>query len=230
MTRLLLYIKHRLPFVWRWIEWLNGLLFYWLECKSMIGHARQSTAEYTLDGFGFRLVEKSDLTLLHDLLQRQRSGRLDYFRPHEFDLRSLTKALDNPAFVMFGVFADRQMVGYFFLRCFWNRRCFVGRLIDEPYEKRGIGRVMNQIMYQTAWRSGFRIFTTVSTENTLVMRSHANNPTARVRKRLANNFLLVEFVPDEKIAHEDAATSVKAYLAKSDDIESNASPGAGKKA
>jgi hypothetical protein len=53
---------------------------------------------------------------------------------------------------------------------------------------------MNQILYNTAWRSGFRCLTTVSKNNALVMRSHANNPTFRILKELPNDYLYVEFV------------------------------------
>lgn len=102
----------------------------------------------------------------------------------------------DPAFLMFGAYSEQGMVGYFFLRCFWNRKCFVGRLIDEPFEGQGIGRVMNQIMYHTAWWSGFRCMTTVSKHNNAIMRSHERNPHARFRQPLPNDYLLIEFSPD----------------------------------
>lgn len=95
---------------------------------------------------------------------------------------------------MMGVFDGPRMLGYFFLRCFWNRKCFVGRLIDEPYEGKGIGRVMNSIMYNIGWRSGFRVLSTISKNNHLVMKSHASNPLMVVLKELDNDFLFVEFI------------------------------------
>lgn len=95
---------------------------------------------------------------------------------------------------MMGVFDKKRLVGYFFLRCFWNRKCFVGRLIDEPYEGKGIGRVMNHIMYNIGWNAGFRVLSTISKKNHLVMKSHANNPSMVVLKELDNDYLLVEFV------------------------------------
>jgi len=199
MTRLLLFVKHKLPFLWGWVEWLNTLLFRILHGGKLKRQAEQSLREFTLEGYTFRMIQRADLKTLYDLIHRQAQGRLTYFRPHKFEMKELEKANRNPAFLMFGVFHQESLIGYFFLRCFWNRKCFVGRLIDEPFEKKGIGRVMNQIMYQTAWRSGFRCFTTISRDNSWVIRSHVNNPTTRVVKSLNHNFLLVEFVAEDRL-------------------------------
>lgn len=194
MTGLLLFIKHRLPFLWRGIDWLNLVLFRLLHGDRLQKEAEHCFREFTLAGYQFRALTVRDLDGLVNLLARQRAGRLDYFKPHGFDHESLERVTRNPSFLMFGVFSDERLVGYFFLRCFWNRKCFVGRLIDEPHERKGIGRVMNQILYNTPWRSGFRCMTTISKNNALVMRSHANNPTVRVLEELPNDYLFVEFV------------------------------------
>lgn len=194
MTKLLLFVKHRLPALWRVIEWLNALLFSVLHQTSLRRESERCFREFTLDGYTFRSLTPDDLDGLFGLLDRQRSGRLDYFRPHGYSRRSLRRVTKDPAFLMFGVFFDDELVGYFFLRCFWNRKCFVGRLIDEPHERKGIGRVMNKILYNTAWRSGFRCFTTVSKDNALVLRSHKGNPAAHIREELPNDYLLIEFI------------------------------------
>jgi hypothetical protein len=194
MTRLLLFIKHRLPLIWRGIEWLNAVLFRLLHADRLQRASEQSLGEFTLDGYRFRPLRQEDLGELFDLLQRQRPGRLAYFKPHGFDRKSLQRACRNPAFLMFGVFDGGLLVGYFFLRCFWNRTCFIGRLIDEPHENKGIGRVMTKILQNTAWRAGFRCLMTISKSNTRVMRSYANDPTLRILEELPKGYLLVEFV------------------------------------
>lgn len=195
MTRVLLFVKHRLPFAWRGVEWLNACLFRLLHGQRVDREAQRSFEEFTHERYTFRALAEADLGQLHDLLHRQGAGRLEYFKPHGFDPESLRRALNNPSFLMFGVFDDDGLAGYFFLRCFWNKKAFVGRLIDEPHERRGIGRVMNDILYHTAWRAGFRCLTTVSKANELVMRSHRNNPAVKVLGDLANDYLFVEFVP-----------------------------------
>ena len=194
ITRALLFVKHHVPIVWRMVEWLNASLFVSFHGRRLEDEAAQCFREFLLDGYVFRPVIYEDLRDLKNLLDKQSEERLEHFRPHDFDLQSLENSFRNPAFLMFGVFFQEDIVGYFFLRCFWNRRCFVGRLIDEHHDKQGIGRVMNQIMYHTAWRSAFKCHTTISKNNAQVMRSHANNPAVRVLRELPNNYLFIEFV------------------------------------
>jgi hypothetical protein len=199
IARILLFLKHRAPFLWRGIEWVNGLLFRLLHAGRMKDVRARVLAESTHSQFHVRELELADRPGLQRLLERQGEQRTRHFRPHGFDRASLERAFANPAFIMFGVFEDGSLVGYFFLRCFWNRRCFVGRLIDEPHERRGIGRLMNGVMYHTAWRSGFRCLSTISRNNAMVMRSHANNPTMKVLDELPDDYLFVEFVPPRDV-------------------------------
>lgn len=196
MTRLLLFVKHRLPLIWRIIESLNSVLFKLLHRDRLKREASQCFEEFKLDGYEFRALHHDDLEGLFTLLKRQKEGRLDYFKPHGFDRKSLAQVYADPAFLMFGVFSGAELVGYFSLRCFWNRRAFVGRLIDEAHERKGIGRVMNSILYNTAWKSDFRCHTTISKRNAMVMRSHAKDPNVKILKELPNDYLLIEFIRD----------------------------------
>ena len=194
IVKILLFIKHHLKFLWSLVDSLNALLFRVLHSRRSKEVIRKVIKEYGLPGFTFRELEQNDLKSLKSLIDRQKKERLTYFNPHGFESKNLVKAHKNPSFIMMGVFDGPLMVGYFFLRCFWNRKCFVGRLIDEPYEGKGIGRVMNSIMYSIGWNMGFRVLSTISKNNHLVMKSHANNPAMVVIKELENDYLLVEFV------------------------------------
>jgi len=197
IARLLLFIKHRLPFLWLPIEALNGLLFRLLHARRMRRVLKQVLGDVTHPHFSVRGLAAEDLAALEALLRRQGEARTRHFQPHGFEAASLRRAVSNPAFLMFGVFDGAKLVGYFFLRCFWNRKCFVGRLIDEPYERRGIGPLMNEVMYQTAWQSGFRCMTTISKHNKSIMRAHSKNPFAKTIAELPNDYLMLEFVPPE---------------------------------
>ena len=194
IARVLLFIKHQLPWLWAVVDSINARLFKMLYSQRIRAESKKAFDEFHLDGFGFAPLQSKDLAQLESLLNRQGEDRLRYFQPHGFDRISLERMFKNPSFLMFGAFRDQTLVGYFFLRCFWNRKCFVGRLIDQPYEGQGIGRVMNQIMYHIAWRSGFRCMTTISKENHQVIRSHRNNPHARLIGELSNGYVWVEFV------------------------------------
>jgi hypothetical protein len=196
LVRLLLYIKHHLTFIWQLVEWLNSSLFKLLYGRRIEKIIPEILKVHDLPGFSFQRLYLEDLPALKLLLDKQARRRLDYFRPHGFDEKTLLKVSNNPAFIMLGVYKGPDMVGYFFLRCFWNSKCFVGRLIDENWEGKGVGRVMNNIMYDLGWSSGFRIFATISKNNHMVMRSHANNPAIVVLRELKNDFLLVEFLKE----------------------------------
>jgi len=204
IARTLLFIKHRMPRLWAGVDWLNALLYRLLHRDKVQPEVERAFSEFGLPGYEFRPLKREDLSSLQQLIQRQDPSRLRYFQPHSFEAGALKKMHANPAFLMFGVLAEGGLIGYFFLRCFWNRKCFVGRLIDEPFERQGIGRVMNQIMYHIAWWSNFRCFTSISKRNQWIMRAHSRNPHARFVSELANDYQLVEFVPlSEDIGFDD---------------------------
>ena len=150
--------------------------------------------EVVIPPFSYRRLDTKDAELVYDLIHAQEASDLEFFHPHGFDLNSIRKQFMNFSFLMMGAFEGDKLAGYFFLRFFVNKKCFVGRLIDKNYRGKGIGHVMNTIMYETAWRMGFRCLSTISRNNSLVMRAHSKNPNMKVLKELQNDYLLVEFV------------------------------------
>lgn len=173
---------------------MNGKLFNLFYGSTFKGVTKDTFKIYGLSGFAFRVLGSADLALLTELISRQPAKDLVFFKPHEFDDKSLLDVYRNPAFIMMGSFEGEKMVGYFFLRCFWNKKCFVGRLVDREYQGRGIGKMMNEIMYNIAWRSGFRCLSTISRNNKAVMSAHAKNDSMVILKELDNDYMLVEFV------------------------------------
>ena len=196
MVRILLYIKHNLPGIWRLTERINGFLFSLLYEDRFKKIIPDVLCASSLNDYTCRLLEMNDLHSLEAFLIKQPSERVEYFKPHGFNYNSLLEAYNNPAFFMFGIFKGEEMAGYFFLRCFLNKKSFVGRIISQNYEGKGIGKEMNRIMYNTGWNGGFRVLSTISKNNNLVMRSHARNPYIVIRKELKNNYVLVEFLPE----------------------------------
>lgn len=194
MERFLLFIKHNVRFLWRIIEWGNGILFSLLYRSRLEKVLSGVFEEVTESRYNFRKLAQADINGLHLLLNSQDEGDLDYFKPHRFNIKSLERQLKIPSFLMMGAFDGEKMAGYFFLRFFANKKCFVGRLTDKDYRGKGIGRTMNRIMYETAWRMGFRCLSTISRNNTLVMKAHAENRNMVVLKELAGDYMLVEFV------------------------------------
>ena len=197
MEGTLIFIKHHFAHVWRMIEYFNSNLFSLLY-KSSLNNAIYSVFdELVVPSYAYRKLVITDASSLYNLINSQEEADLEYFKPHGFDKKSIISQFFNRSFLMMGVFDNDKLIGYFFLRFFANKKCFVGRLIDRDYRGRGIGKEMNKIMYQIAWRMGFRCLSTISRNNKAVIRAHSNNRTMVLIKELQNDFLLVEFVNEK---------------------------------
>ena len=153
----LIFIKHHFTFLWRLIERANSFIFLLLYSTTMEKVLASVFMETTLPLYTFRKLGLKDLNLLYDLIHEQSPADIEYFHPHGFDLKSIRKQFSNSSFLMMGVFFRQKLVGYFFLRFFANKKCFVGRLIDQHYRGQGIGRVMNNIMYETFMENGISL-------------------------------------------------------------------------
>jgi hypothetical protein len=155
-------------------------------------------AECKQEPYKFRSLKASDADALFHLIASQPKDDLAYFSPHGFDLQSIQKQFKIKSFLMMGVFDQESLIGYFFLRFFANKKCFVGRLIDRNYRGKRIGLNMNKIMYNISWELGFRCLSTISRNNKAIMKAHGKNSSMIILKELQNNYLLVEFVESEK--------------------------------
>lgn len=194
MENILLFIKHHFRIIWRFIEWGNGIAFSVIFKSRMEKSNTEVISAVNSAPFIYKRLSASDMDQLSLMIERQKESDLKYFNAHGFTKELLYKQLRNPSFLMMGVYHSNQMVGYFFLRFFANKKCFVGRLIDKPFRGRGIGETMNKIMYETAWNMGFRCLSTISRNNKAVMNSHSRNKNMIILKELRNDYLLVEFI------------------------------------
>jgi len=200
LLNIIITIKERLPFIWNVFEFINGKLFYYnnrMIYKSLYYYFDFFNSK---SKFKIKLITISDIRSLMLLIDRLELNQKTFFEPHAFSYRSIKSLIYNKSFIMVGIFDDSKLIGYSFLRCFLNHKCFIGRLVDKDYRRQGIGNIMNEILYNTAWKSGFRIFATISKNNNLVMNAHKNNPYMKRLKDLKEDYLLVEFVkPQNKI-------------------------------
>ena len=118
MERLLIFIKHHFISLWKLIEWINGQIFF-IWYKSKLEKTSQGVfKEFIFPPYSFRKLVSTDVIPLNELITSQSVTDLEYFRPHDFGINSLTRQMKNPAFYMMGAFAGDKMTGYFFLRFF----------------------------------------------------------------------------------------------------------------
>ena len=208
MEKLLIFIKHHLTFIWRIIESVNSVFFYLLHYAVLQKVMTEVLSARSEGPFLYRQLQREDAGLLFELIRAQKKSDLDYFKPHKFDLRSIQKQFENRSFLMMGAFENERLIGYFFLRLFVTKRCFVGRIIDSEYRGRGVGVIMNTIMYETAWKLDFRCLSTISRNNKSVIKAHARNEYVKVIKELQNDYLLVEFIKHNPIAQDTSRLRV----------------------
>jgi len=197
VEKLLLFIKQNLKFLWAVIDSINNAIYGLLFDKTMKRSLNAISNNVDISPYTFKELKASDTNDLYELIKNQKESDLNYFQPHGFDHDSIRGKLKQKAFLMMGIYFEQQLIGYFFLRFFVNKKCFVGRLIDADYRGKGVGLLMNKIMYGIAWNMKFRCLSTISKSNHFIMKAHKKNTTMVVLKELNNNFLLVEFInPD----------------------------------
>ena len=194
MTSIYIFIKHHLKSVWGLVESINGPL-----TGKRYPNIRKKSEEVlkhiSFSPFVFSLITKEDLKHLVEFRQRQRQEYLTYFDPHSFDLKTLGKMLDNPAYVMMKVTqesAHEVIIGYFFMRCFFIGKVFHGLIVDENFKNRGIGTEMWRVTNEICDSLGLRMYATVSFHNQASLNSAKKATDVRITKNLFNDFYLIE--------------------------------------
>ena len=194
MTSFFLYIKHRCVKLWDFVEKLNGpmTIFFFPKIRR---RATEVLEENNNTEFEYTLVEIDDLEKLIHFRENQRNDYLRYFDPHRFDTQTLTRMLENPAYVMMKVKergVDGPIIGYFFLRCFFIGKAFHGLIVDETFTNRGIGSAMWRMSAEICSRLRLRMYATVSSHNQASLSSARNGASVKVTESLDNDYLLIE--------------------------------------
>lgn len=194
---LILRFKHGYPALWGYVSFLNGFAVSLLYRKRLIHNAVTILKSKTYEPFEYRLLGAQDYESLCQFFETQNADQFKYFKPHAFDPVSLFKIVRDSTYVLFGVFDNQKLVGYFFLRCFLNKKCFTGRLVALEYQGKGISKVMGIILLNTAWKSGFRVFGTASKENIKSLNSYKAINKYKIRNELSNNFIHFEYIKEK---------------------------------
>lgn len=186
--------KNGYPKLWGYISFLNGLMVSGLYRKRIIKNANLMLAQMESEPFDYRLLKESDYSSLCSFFEKQERSQFDFFKPHGFDPVSLFSIINDSTYVLFGVFDKSQLVGYFFLRCFLNKKCYTGRIIAKEYQGKGISKKMGVILLNTGWMSGFRVFGTASRDNIKSLNSYKAINNFKIRNELVNNFIHFEYI------------------------------------
>ena len=190
MYRLAHFLRDHLPFIWDFVDWLNGVLFTW-----RYGRKMKVLQEMLAAAAGeYKIVELSSIqaTDLEKFFATQPEDCFKYFKPHGFDAKSLRKLQRNKAFLAYIVKDGDFLVGYFFLRSFFFGKAYLGKMVDHDHQGKGIGKMMCLCAMDIASALGLRMFETISKDNLSSLYSTQNVLETRIVEEMPDNYLMIE--------------------------------------
>lgn len=188
-------IKDRFGYIWDFIEWLNATAFnltHRKQLKKLPQMLTECSGEYQ-----FRLAQPSDIPALVTFFANQPEEAYEFFNPHDFDAKAIKKVIANKAFLTIIVWHDLTIVGYFFLRCFINGKCFRGKIVDKNWQGKGIAKHMGIVMTKVSLALGMRMFGSISPENYASMASAKASNDIKIHQTLGNGYYYIEFLPKQ---------------------------------
>ena len=198
MVRFLKWLKMKLPFIWLWIETINGWLVSLMYGKRIAKAAADVLSHYSAEPFSYRSLTAADIAPLSRMLMSQTDDYMRFFHPHGFDEATLMRLLKNKSVLMLGTFKDDEIIGYYFIRFFANGQCFRGNFVDANHQGKGIGGIMVRQMTEIGLAAGFRVFATVSKRNLSSMASTKAYNEIKIIKELPDDDVLIEHLSIKK--------------------------------
>lgn len=188
------FLRDKLCWLWNFIEWVNGILFWMRYGKKLNDFAFSAAPD------GYDVVKLKDVSTekIIEFFNHQPEEAFTYFRPHLFDAKSIKHLQTNKAFLAYLLMdkGNGWIAGYFFNRCFFHGLGFRGRMVDTDYRGKGLGTAMNKMLNEVGFGIGLRLFETVSKENVASYRSAMSASKIKVVKEMENNELYLEIIPD----------------------------------
>ena len=180
------FLQDKLPFLWELVEWGNSALF-------QARYGRKDISAVLEQYPGFAEVHVADVPALTRFFAAQPEDAFRFFRPHEFDAKTLRKLQRRKSFLMYCVRdEEKRIVGYFFLRSFFIGKAFLGKMVDVHSQGKGIGTQMCLCAMDIAQTLGLRLFETISKENIASLRSTEKVLDTRIVEEMENGYLYIE--------------------------------------
>ena len=177
--------------MWDGVESLNANI-----CGLMIGK-RQRLQDVLVDGI--RIADINDAGRLADFFARQPEDNYKWFRPHAFDEGTLRKLLCKKSYIIYVMEEKGEIMGYAFLRCFMNGKCFLGKMVDVNHQGKGVCTALCKVGMTIAEMIGFRMFESINKENIGSMRASEKACDIIVVKDMGNGDMLIEDRPKDSL-------------------------------
>ena len=186
------FLRNKLNWLWNIIEWINSI-FFSVRYGRRLKDFRFSTVPA---GFDVALIKDITTEEMVVFFARQPEEAYTYFRPHDFDTKSVKRLQKNKAFLGYVLrdHSNDQIAGYCFNRCFFHGKGFRGRMVDIDYRGKGIGTAMNKMLNEVGFGIGLRLFETVSKDNVASYRSALSASRVKIVKEMPNNELYLEIL------------------------------------
>ena len=187
-------LRDKMGWLWNLIEWLNSMLFSIRYGKKLRGFKFTSGPE------GYNIVPMKGVSAdrLVAFFEHQSEEAYTYFKPHEFDNKSIKRLQKNKSFLAYVLLdsANGDIAGYCFNRSFFHGVGYRGRMVDIDYRGKGLGTAMNKMLNEVGFGIGLRLFETVSKDNVASYRSAMSASKVKVVKELPENELYLEILQD----------------------------------
>ena len=186
-------IREKFGFLWEMVECVNGWLFtfrYRRKLKDINKLLAPLSSKYIV-----RQTTEMDGKSLTQFFNEQPEEAFEFFKPHKFDEKSIKRIIYNKAFQTFTVTDGDCILGYFFLRSFFNGKCFFGYIVDYSVRGKGIGKLMIKCAEKIAVYEGLRVFASVSPENVASLNSFNASSNIKIIKTLDNGYYYIEVTP-----------------------------------
>lgn len=180
-------LQMRTPWLWEGIEILNGMVCGW-----KMGDV-QGLRSCLPDGI--RIADTDDAGKLADFFARQPEESFKWFRPHGFDEETMRKLLSRKSYIIYVQEEDGKIIGYAFLRCFINGKCFLGKMVDVNHQGKGVCTNLCAVGMNIAEEIGFRMFESINKENIGSMKASQKACDVIVVEELENGDVLIEDRP-----------------------------------
>lgn len=187
------FVKNKLPIIWNLVEFGNEKLFllrYGKRLKNM-----PTCLEQYQDVYQIKEATLDDVQSMVFFFAKQPAKSFTYFQPHGFDEKSIKRLVKNKAQLIFLVFDDQNLVGYYFLRCFFIGKSFLGKMVDHEYQGKGIGKMMCLSAMDVATHLHLRMFETISKDNLFSLYSTQKVLDTKLIEEMDNNYIYIEDFP-----------------------------------
>lgn len=179
-------IQKKVPWIWEGVEILNAML-----CGLKIRNGRLQRC--LVDGV--RMADVNDAGPLEGFFARQPEESYKWFRPHGFDEETLRDLLRRKSYIIYVVEEKDEIIGYAFLRCFFNGKCFLGKMVDVNHQGKGVCTKLCVVGMNMVETLGWRMFESINKENIGSMKASQKACDVIVVEELNGGDLLIEDRP-----------------------------------